>query len=562
MTPSTQAEPSWWRVWRVAAAVCAALTIGVVAFAYRFNTLGGAIGGFDNDHFIYLMRTDLVLRGEQPLRDFVDAELRGAWPALTYSVSAWAQKIGGRTLLPEAYLSAGALAAAHAVVFLLALDFSKRWSVALLAAAAAIATTPKLYNYPKVLMLTLGVWAVRAVVLSPTVPRLAAAAAVTVAATLFRHDQGIYIAAAMVAALVVRDAGRWSAMGRTVGVYGGLTVACLLPSALWVQWYEGIPAYVSASLTSVAAETARTELRLPQFDLSAPLAGDSLLLVTYWAFWAVPIVAAVTLVGRVVVSGGTRLSAVERATAAGLLPMAFLVDWFFLRANLAERFGDAVVPIVLLAAWAVGAAATWPVATARRAVTCVSVVLLVQLLGGAYVYADAARDLATGGLSESWEKTTRRFHAVREELSRLPPERWSADDASGVLSAARYVAECTDPDDRLLVAGPLHEILVFARRRFAAGQGMFKLSLYTSDRDQRRALERLADQSVPIVLADAREFEDGFVSDYPLIARHLAEQYRQAGTIVVDGEPRVLVFAEARRESRRMDSHLGLPCFR
>ena len=81
-----------------------------MAFVYRFNTLGGALGGFDNDHFIYLIRTDMLLAGEQPLRDFVDAELRGAWPALTYAVSAWAQQIGGRTLLPEAFLTVGALA--------------------------------------------------------------------------------------------------------------------------------------------------------------------------------------------------------------------------------------------------------------------------------------------------------------------------------------------------------------------------------------------------------------------------------------------------------------------
>ena len=542
--------------------MCAGLGVGAVAFAYRFNTLGGTLGGFDNDHFIYLMRTDLLLRGEQPLRDFVDAELRGAWPALTYAVSAWAQRIGGRTLLPEAYLTVGALAAAHVVVLLLALDFSKRWSVALLAAVVAITTTPKLYNYPKVLMLALGVWALRAAVLSPSVVRLAAAAAVTAAATLFRHDYAIYLAAAMIAALVVREAGRWAAAARAVGIYSALTTVCLLPSALWVQTYEGIPAYLRNSLASVAAERARTELRLPQFDLSAPFAGDGLLFVTYYAFWAVPVVAAATLIGRLAASPGSRVTAVERATAAGLLLMAILVNMSFLRANLGERFGDAVVPIVLLAAWTVGAASALGAAAARRSVTFVTVVLLVHTLGAAYVFADVARDLDTSGLSDSLGKTSRRFQAVRDDLSGLPPVEWSDDAAEGLLSAARYIAECTSPDDRLLVAGPIHEILVFARRRFAAGQGMFKLSLYTSERDQRRALERLTHQSVPVVLADPREFEDGFVSDYPLLARHLEHAYRKAGTIVVDEEPRFLVFVDAHRQPTRMDPHFGLPCFR
>ena len=86
------------------------------------------------------------------------------------------------------------------------------------------------------------------------------------------------------------------------------------------------------------------------------------------------------------------------------------------------------------------------------------------------------------------------------------------------MKAAGYIARCTTPDDRLLVTGAIHEIPVLARRRFAGGQAMFKLSLYTSERDQRRALAKLEQQSVPIVLADDREFGEGFLDDYPLFA--------------------------------------------
>ena len=267
-----------------------AVGIGIVSFAFRFNTLGGALGGFDNDHFIYLTRTDMLLWGEQPLRDFVDAELRGAWPALTYLASAWAQQLGGRTLLPEAYLSVGALAVANAAVFLLALDFSKRWSMALLAAATTVAMVPKLYNYPKVLMLALGVWALHASLASPSLLRLGAAALATVVAALFRHDLGLYLGAGIVTALVIRDLGRWPVLVRTVGTYASLTGLLLLPSFVWVQAYEGIPSYIRNSLASVAVERSRTELRLPSLDLAAPFTGDSLVLVTYYVFWVVPVV--------------------------------------------------------------------------------------------------------------------------------------------------------------------------------------------------------------------------------------------------------------------------------
>jgi hypothetical protein len=548
--------------WRLACAVSLAGIVALLAFVFRFNTLGGALGGFDNDHFIYLIRTDMLLAGEQPLRDFVDAELRGAWPALTYAASAWAQQIGGRTLLPEAFLSVGALSAASAIVFALGLRLSRRWSVAVLAAAVTIVMSPKLYNYPKVLMLALGVWALAEAIVSPSVLRLGALAMVTVAAALFRHDFALYIAAAAVAAFVARDAGEWKAAARTVALYAALTLGLALPSLVWVQVYEGIPSYIAGSLASVAVERARTGLYLPNLDLAAPFTGESLLLVTYYAFWAVPVVAAAAWAARLAVPSPSPLTASERAVGAGLLAMAVLANMSFLRANLAERFGDAAVPVVLLAAWTVGTAAAWTSPAARVSVALVPALLLVQMFAAAYDFSDVRRELDTSGLSDSWGKITRRYAAVHDELRGLPPATWQANAGqSGVLAAAAYVARCTSPDDRILVTGATHEIPVLARRRFAAGQAMFKLSLYTSERDQQRALARLEQQSVPLVLADAREFEGGFLSDYPLVARHLAERYREAGTIDVDEEPRLRVFVDARREPARLDPRFGLPCF-
>ena len=548
--------------WRDAGAVAVAAGVGIVSFVFRFNTLGGALGGFDNDHFIYLTRTDMLLSGEQPLRDFADAELRGAWPALSYLVSAWAQQLGGHTLLPEAYLSVGALAVANAAVFLLALDFSKRWMMALLAAATTAAMAPKLYNYPKVLMLALGVWALRAALSSPSTLRLGAAAVVTAVAVLFRHDLGLYLGAATVTALVVRDLGRWPVLIRTIGTYIGLTGACLLPSLVWVQVYEGIPSYIRNSLASVAVERSRTELRLPSLDLAAPFTGESLLLVTYYVFWAVPVVAACALIGRMVASTTSATERMDRALVAGLLVMGVLVNMSFLRANLAARFGDAIVPLVLLAACTVGGASVWRSATARRLAITLSFVLVAQMLAAAYSFSDIALELDTSGLSDSWGKTARRYATARADLRGLPPDTWPATGASAAMKAAGYIARCTTPDDRLLVTGAIHEIPVLARRRFAAGQAMFKLSLYTSERDQRRALAKLEQQSVPIVLADAREFGDGFLDDYPLLSQHLASSYRHAGTITVEGEPGFVVFVARRREPVHVDSELGLPCFR
>src|SRR2546425_4665968 len=99
-------------------------------------------------------------------------------------------------------MTVGALALAHAIVFLLALDLSKSWAVAFLTTAIVIVSGPKLYNYPKVLSLTLGALALRAAAGNPTTRRLAFAALVTAVAVLFRHDYGLYVAVAVVVGLI------------------------------------------------------------------------------------------------------------------------------------------------------------------------------------------------------------------------------------------------------------------------------------------------------------------------------------------------------------------------
>jgi hypothetical protein len=559
---SSGPAPAWWRPWRIALAGLAGALVLVFAFLFRFNTLGGAIGGFDNDHFIYLIRAERLLAGDQPLRDFVDAELRGAWPALTYAMSAWAQQVGGRTLLPEAYLTAGLTAVAHLVVFLVALAVSRSWSTAFLAAAAAIATVPKLYNYQKVIVLALAGLAIHAVATRPATWRLVGAALLTAAAVLFRHDFGVYVAAGVLPALIVRDLGQLKSAVRNVAVYVLACAAFLLPSAIWIQVYEGVPQYIRASLASVAVERTRTELRLPAFDLSMPLSFDNMELLSYLVFWAVPIAAAVAVLARLTGWKGSRLTPESAATGGGLLVMTVLANSFFLRANLAERVGDAAPAVVLLAAWIAGSAASWTSEAGRRMVIGVPLVLLLATAGLASAMSEVPRELETSGLSDSWDKTITKYRSVRQELAGLPPAVWRPGEDAGILAASRYLAECTRPEDRVLTIGPIHEVPVFARRTFAGGQAMFKLSLYTSEADQRRALAVLENESVPVVIADAEDFEEGFAADYPLVAAHVARQYRAAGTISVEGEPRIEVLVATNRRPAGTDDVSGLPCFR
>ena len=543
--------------WGRAIAIAAgAVAIAAIAFVYRFNTPEGSLGGFTNDQFAHLMRAEMILRGQQPLRDFRDAELRGAWPALSYAVPAWAQELGGRTLLPEAWLTLGAIAIAHALVFPIALTLSGQWWLALLAAAAAILTAPRAYSYPKVLMLALGIAALRFSMLRPSALALGLAAVVTAIATLFRHDCGVYVAVGMIVGLIGLG-GDARIISRRVGLYSGFTALCLLPSAIWVQVYEGIPSYIRSSLVTAAREATRTKIELPALWGFTPATSEWLVGLTYYAFWMVLLIAAVVLAIRAF-DDESPLSAAERGTALGLLATAILANYFLLRGSLSQRLGDAAIPVVALAAWTAGSASWRASPVVRRLITAVPVALLLAISAAAASYGELGRRLDQSGLTQSWQSAAERFAAVSDSLRRLPPNNWAGFEREQWLpQAARYVAECTTPDDYLLVAAEAPEIHVFAHRRFAAGQAALAMGLYTSEDDQQRALARLSGQSVPIVLADASRFQSEFIWSYPLLARYISDHYREAGTI----DDRFLVFVDASRMPRRADPLSGLPCF-
>jgi hypothetical protein len=280
---------------------------------------------------------------------------------------------------------------------------------------------------------------------------------------------------------------------------------------------------------------------------------------TYYAFWAVIAAGAGVLAWRTVGDPASRLTPAERGSAVGLLAMALLGNQFLLRDSLLARFGDAVIPVAVLAAWTVGAGRVIGRPALRAVATVIPVTLLLILVSATWVFADVRDALDDTGLSRSWRAVTDQFESVRDNLRRQPPADWSTFTARGTLIAARYLAQCTSPDDYVLVAAEAPEIPVYARRRFAAGQGAVALSLYTSEANQRRAVARLASQSVPIVLVNANRIDVDFVEAYPLIARYVADHYRQAGTI--DAGMQFIVYVRADRQPRGVDPHLGLPCF-
>ncbi len=168
-------------------------------------------------------------------------------------------------------------------------------------------------------------------------------------------------------------------------------------------------------------------------------------------FWAIPIVALGVLAWYVFTlitgrlkpaaakftrgagDGFSRPTRVDLATGVALIVLAVAVNTSFLRGGLLSRFGDAIVPVALLGAWATTAAPGVlrvrgvPAAIAWAAPRALLVVFLVCF----FVAGQAGRELQAGGFFDSWENAERRFQVAKQELAQLPPETWSGVNAGG-----------------------------------------------------------------------------------------------------------------------------------
>ena len=255
---------------RTALVALIAFAIAAFSFLYRFNSLGGPLGGFDNDHFAQLVRSTAILDGERPLRDFADAELRALWPAPTYSTSALAQRILGRSLRSEALLTIGLLSIGAAALFVVSVRLASSVVPAFIATMLAVAMRPALYNYPKIILYVLGVGAMLSYARRPTTLRLAMVGLVVGIAALFRHDHGVYLGIASAALILLMH--RRHAL-QPMAVIAATCALTLLPGIVLAQIDDGLLKYFRESLELSRQEAARTTSARVRFivDPSQPL---------------------------------------------------------------------------------------------------------------------------------------------------------------------------------------------------------------------------------------------------------------------------------------------------
>ena len=105
------------------------------------------------------------------------------------------------------------------------------------------------------------------------------------------------------------------------------------------------------------------------------------------------------------------------------------------------------------------------------------------------------------------------------------------------------------------------DVFYYAERGFAGGQTFLHAGYHASVADQRLTIERMQQQSVPIVLA-RRDLVEEFRQRFPLIHDYVDTRYRLAAESTFGGERSFLIFVDARRNPVARHPDLGLPCYR
>jgi len=125
---------------------------------------------------------------------------------------------------------------------------------------------------------------------------------------------------------------------------------------------------------------------------------------------------------------------------------------------------------------------------------------------------------------------------------------------------ARYIHDCTNLDDRMLVTWAAPEFFYFSKRPFAGREGPLFPVLRRPASFEPQILEAWKQKRVPIVLTNDESYQE-FATTFPGLAAHLATAYTLAGTTQWDDRPAISVHVDRSRTATGRDPEFGLPCF-
>jgi len=240
------------------------LTVAAGTFVLRWLTLD-----FDNDYFMHMAWAADMLRGQWPVRDFVEP----GFPLQTWLAYA-GLRFGGYQLSWEGFIACAFVASSTALAYALCRRMGiPRW-LSFLVVIIAVATFPRLYTYPKAFVYPAAIWALMCYQDWPNRRSLILVAFATAVAFLFRHDHGVWIVAPTIIGFAYSHWREPKVLFRTVVGYGTASLLLVSPWLIWVAQSGHAGQYWSFLLerSEGLTDRARLPLQIFEFDFTAPLA--------------------------------------------------------------------------------------------------------------------------------------------------------------------------------------------------------------------------------------------------------------------------------------------------
>ena len=536
----------------VAMAACAAAAATAI---WRFLTFTG----FNNDHYIHLAPAQQMLLGDWPVRDFADPGM-----PLTYLVSAVARLVGGRALIVEWLVVAGAFAIGAAFTVLAAWRLSGSVTVALMVTLLEVIISPRSYGYPKIVLYAIAAWIIVVAAERMTRGRLVLLGVMTAVAFLFRHDHGLYIGAgALAITLLGHGREEWRRRRRDAGLLLLTIGALLAPWALFVEYHAGLVEYARNALVFARHEATASVLEaMPSIDFTTTLfTPDNSLAWLFYLFHVLPPGCAMLAWWRWR-HGHERWDG-ESAAVAALAVMAVFVNVGFLRDTLAARVPDAIVLAAVLGAWLIAVAwgmQGWAVRTVVMTTTALIVLITTASIASSASVDERLR--RAGLLTGSAGAFRTRLADLSARLLRTMPEgdQMPSRYSAALMPFVAYLGRCTSPGDRLLMTRMNPDVYVLANRGFAGGYIAYSIyDGYPTIADQAIAVRRMRTQSVPFALFE--EDLGDFRRRKPLIAAFVDERYEALAVIEIEDASPLTLYVERKRRRVGLDAATGWPCF-
>ncbi len=182
----------------------------------------------------------------------------------------------------------------------------------------------------------------------------------------------------------------------------------------------------------------------------------------------------------------------------------------------------------------------------------------------AATYTDMATFVDRYGLSQEFPRAMDDLVSKIRRHAKSPAiDAYAPKDARGDLAVIRYLYECTRPEDRIFVTSDSYALPYYTERR-GVGHIFWQNGFMTAEAYQRRMIDLMEREPVPIVFGVGNEKPLDNLNQYPLVREYVDKRFTNRHAVLQDQlAGRVLwVLADSRRTPTGTYPSLGLPCFR